>query len=116
MIVVEGKMSLEVVAGDIGVIEVTACASAVDGERIRISAVEELVADICMMEVITMVINELASVMLGDTVSSGMSISLISPSPDPNPGPMLAWASTIDFRVTADIINQVAEIKRVILR
>lgn len=81
---------MTVVAGDIGV-------AAVDGELVlvtrtstvdkgtRISSVEEFMAGICMMEVV-IIVTELTSVMLGDTVSSGMSIiSLISLSPDPDP-------------------------------
>jgi hypothetical protein len=89
--VVEGIMSLEVVVGDIGVATVgelplVTWVSTIDVKGIRISAVEELVADISMVEVIVI---ELTSAMLGDTVSSGMSTSLISPPPDPDPGPKL---------------------------
>ena len=64
--------------GDIGVAAVgdeltlVTRASIVD-KGIRISSVKELVADICMTEVVI------------DTVSSGMSTTLISPSPDPDP-------------------------------
>lgn len=75
-------MSLEVVVGDIGVDEVTACASAVDG---GIS-----VADVCTTEVITIVAELImSSVILGDTVSSGMSSKSLILSPSPNPDPRL---------------------------
>lgn len=76
-------------AGDIGVAAVDGDlvlitrASIVD-KGIRLSSVEEFMAGICMMEVV-IIVTELTSAMLGDTVSSGMSTSLISPSPDPDP-------------------------------
>ena len=71
-------------AGDITVVELTLgiCTSVVDMKGIRLSTVEE--GEICMtdLEVVITVI-ELVPAMLGDTVSSGMSISLVSPDPDP---------------------------------
>lgn len=91
MTVVVGKiMSLEVVVGDIGAVVavgdelalVTISRASVVEIGVRISAVEELVADITCM------ILEVVS----DAVSSGMSISVIlsPPAPDPDPGPKLA--------------------------
>ena len=71
-------------AGDIAVVELTLGirASVVDMKGIRLSTVEE--GEICVTDleaVITVI--ELVPAMLGDTVSSGMSISLVSPDPDP---------------------------------
>lgn len=73
-------------AGDIAVVELTLGirASVVDMKGIRLSTVKE--GEICVTDleaVITVI--ELVPAMLGDTVSSGMSISLVSPDPDPTP-------------------------------